>query len=326
MRVWTTISVAVSYSVVVSSATESFEVSARGEQQQQQQRRQQQEQREQEPDRQETRPSSLSDESVSSDNTSSTDSSRESDAIDEELKRWRLNGSFLSHKDGTTEEFWEELHCNEFFAEDSLRPIHNESTWMLLRGVYHAIVGPNQSTLRTPLTHYPKNGFLVDVYVGQSPGIGRGVFAGQHIAEGEPVWSSTGVTAYFSSGEQYRRFLLSIPPDLACDALQWCYCEMVDRDQIKRRLRNETENANDVETGRKSLAIACDLDEGSFVNMGDTEDDSNIGCTVEFREQYLNGQPCAGNLYALRDILAGEQLLVDYGEFAVSEGWESFGL
>jgi len=34
----------------------------------------------------------------------------------------------------------------------------------------------------------------------------------------------------------------------------------------------------------------------------------------------------AQNLFALRDIEAGEQLLVDYGEFAVPEGWEKFGL
>jgi len=74
------------------------------------------------------------------------------------------------------------------------------------------------------------------------------------------------------------------------------------------------------------LLICVDLDEGSFMNSGywQEEDNSNLGCISEAGSKVLGG--CKQNYFALRDIDAGEELLVNYGEFALPHGWDSFGL
>ena len=35
---------------------------------------------------------------------------------------------------------------------------------------------------------------------------------------------------------------------------------------------------------------------------------------------------CKQNYFALRDINVGEEILLDYGDFAIAHGWEWFGL
>merc|ERR1712160_187464 len=72
------------------------------------------------------------------------------------------------------------------------------------------------------------------------------------------------------------------------------------------------------------LLICVDLDEGSFMNSGywQEEDNSTLGCISEAGSKVLGG--CKQNYFALRDIDAGEELLVNYGEFALPHGWDSF--
>ena len=266
------------------------------------------------------------------DNNSNNNNNEEEDA-------WRLPGTPLSRTTGTTDEFWEHLKCDDIFA--TTRPLHNESTWMLLRGAYQGIVGPRQSSIRVisqknnnkranNSVNY-KSGFHVPYYTGQVPGgVGRGVFAAVPIAKDTLVWTAETNSARFTTGAQFRQFLLSIPTDLACDVLIWSYCQYIDDDDGGGGDDEKEEDS------KWKLAIQCDLDDGSFVNTGDDtvyenyeEDDfedgelgaANIGYPEHLRDLY-EGE----NLYALRDIEAGEQILVNYGEFAVPEGWEEFGL
>ena len=231
---------------------------------------------------------------------------------------WKIPGTPLSRTTGTTDDFWQFLKCDAIFA--TTRPLHNESTWMLLRGAYQGIVGPLQSSIVLSESNGVsyESGFQVPYYTGFVPGgVGRGVFAGQPIPQNTWVWTASKNSARFHSGADFRQFLLSIPTHLACDVLIWSYCQYIDDDQTE-------------------LAIQCDLEDGSFVNTGDDtygEDHdmydgelgrANIGCREEHYD--LHEGSYMQNLYALRDIEAGEQILVDYQEFSVAEGWEEFGL
>lgn len=191
-------------------------------------------------------------------------------------------------------DLWDYFDCDEVFETE--RPIHNQSTWMLLRGAYQGVVGPDRSSI-APLSH--ENGFQVSFEVQQFHDKGRGLVATQKVKKGDLVWTARRQTARFGDGPSYRRFLASIPTDLACDVIQWAYVQAF------------------------GVPLICvDLDECSFMNNGSYE--ANIGCIPEAAELLPGG--CKENYFALRDIEVGEELLCSYGEFAISDGWEWFGL
>ena len=70
--------------------------------------------------------------------------------------------------------------------------------------------------------------------------------------------------------------------------------------------------------------MRVDLDEGSFINSFSLSDDEdyetdgpNIGCDIEMAKVHFGG--CKQNYFALRDIEEGEELLLDYGQFAIQD-------
>jgi hypothetical protein len=107
-------------------------------------------------------------------------------------------------------DIWEEYDCDAVVEDE--RPVHDKSTWMMLRTVYHSIVGASRATI--PLS--ARHGFVVAHKVKYSEGRGRGVFAEEDIKKGQLVYSGEQQVAEFTSGSDYRRFLQSIPKDLAC--------------------------------------------------------------------------------------------------------------
>mmetsp|Transcript_18066 Transcript_18066/g.26497 ORF Transcript_18066/g.26497 Transcript_18066/m.26497 type:complete len:249 (-) Transcript_18066:131-877(-) len=197
-------------------------------------------------------------------------------------------------------EMWELFGCDEIFA--SARPVHNQSTWMLMRGVYHGVVGPNASSI-SPLSY--ESGFPPPIEAKQAGPKGRGVFAAGTVKKGDMVWTAKRNRAKWGDGPSYRKFLISIPTDLACDVLQWAY------------VQSFSDEENDYES---DLLICADLDEGSFMNSASYDEEPNVGCTPSPEEK------CKDNMYALRDIEVGEELLCNYGDFAVPHGWQSFDL
>lgn len=66
--------------------------------------------------------------------------------------------------------------------------------------------------------------------------------------------------------------------------------------------------------------IGCDLDEGSFFNEGDKEEDKNI-----YHKASKEDDNC-DIAYALHDIEAGEEILTWYNEFTKDNLWIKFGL
>ena len=231
--------------------------------------------------------------------------------------------------DLSVDDIWEELECDEIFA--SPRPIHDQSTWMMLRNFYHDIVGEAQSSI-APVSD--DSGVRVPVEVRHTPGKGRGVYYGEQgdepvLPKGSLVWT-TRQTAMFKDGNLYRKFLWTIPDHLACDVIQWAYV-------LDLTTGFDHEETEGYDVSKADVAICVDLDEGILVNAGDysysdtdeyaigeKSDVSNVGCDSDAATRYQGG--CRNHLFALRDIHPGEELLVAYGSFSIEEGWEYFGL
>jgi SET domain len=211
----------------------------------------------------------------------------------------------IPYDDMNVNELWYYFGCDEIFEEP--RPVHTLKDWLGMRDAYQAAVGLRRSSLTVSTGH----GFSVDVEATQADEKGRGVFAVSPIKKGALVWS-TKMTARFGRGSDYRRFLASIRDDLACDVLQWAYVQSLEFE--------------DSETTKAFISV--DLDDGSFINSYNLEEHEeggpNIGCDPEVAKEFPGA--CKQNYFALRDIEEGEELLLDYSEFAIQEGWQWFGL
>lgn len=201
---------------------------------------------------------------------------------------------------------WDRLECTELFEDD--RPVPNESIWALMRGSYIGVVGPENNSMMAVVekNQFFGNGFKPgSVEVKHKEGRGRGVYAKEAFAVGELVWSDS-YTACFNDGMSYRRFLASIPADLACDVFQWAY-------------------------SGESYGICVDLDEGSLMNHASSMDKKGKEYQWEIDDDTPNvavsAENSSGTLYvAIQEINPGDEFLVDYGSFAQKHAWERFGL
>lgn len=212
-------------------------------------------------------------------------------------------------------DFQNHLQCEALYQSE--RPVPDEASWKKLREIYVSVVGDDKSTLSLPLSS-DEDGFRVKVRADQSPGRGRGIFAAQFIPKGTVVYS-TRQQARFKDGHSFKKLLMSVPVETACDLLAWMTVQNLD--------------------SGGGPVIIVELDKGSLVNGGvraddlyvaqgfqdDGEDISNVGCLAESVAEYGS---CKLNDFALRDIQDGEELLIDYHEFSVieSEEWLSLGL
>jgi SET domain len=207
----------------------------------------------------------------------------------------------VEYEEMTMDDIWHHFDCPRIFQQS--RPVHSEQDWKDMQDIYQSIVGSSST-----LDH--RNGFSVPVQAKQAGREkGRGVFVTAPVTSGQLVWS-THKTARFARGQDYRTFLVRIRQDLACDVLQWAYVQALS-DSV-----SQTDKA----------WISVDLDAGSFINsIGDEDDqDANLGCDEVAAKDHPGG--CKHNYFALRDIQQGEELLLDYGDFAIRDGWQWFGL
>ena len=208
-------------------------------------------------------------------------------------------------KDGSTiTELWYELECDDIFASGP-RPLHNHTTWMDLRLAYERTVGAEKSTLSSSTSSLQgDDGFAVPHRIVQLEGKGRGIVAAEPIRAGQWIWTSH-KTARFLDAPSYRRFLRSVPVDLACDVLQWAYVQEMGR------------------WTKEELLISVDLDDGSYCNGPANEADSN---TRVAEEMGCDAMECRFHFFAAGDIAAGEEIICDYSAFAITSGWAQFDL
>ena len=198
---------------------------------------------------------------------------------------------------------WDRLDCDDL-SEEEHRPAHNEWTWMLLRGAYIGSMSDEVEMKAYDENRLYGNGFRpgsVEVRVDDEKG--RGVYAKELFKEGELVWEGL-FTACFANGMAYRRFLRSIPHDLACDVFQWAY-------------------------SGKEYGACVDLDEGSLINHAASKPENIRSWETGNKKPNIRSADSGmhtGETVAIRDIHPGEELLTDYGEFAEDSGWEHLGL
>lgn len=197
-------------------------------------------------------------------------------------------------------QIWVHHGCDYVHAKGVERPIHNITTWKMLRKAYEDAVGKSKSSLLDEPAEFDS----LNLEARQTPNKGRGQFATSDIPKGTLMYDYRRAAQFFD-GPSYRKFMFSIRPDLACDVLIWQYLYQF-------------------QDGTSQFAIMVDLDDGSFCNDG--EDEANVGWgKTSFSEYNYNRMP---RIYSLRDISAGEEILCHYDEFSYDseETYALFGL
>jgi hypothetical protein len=231
---------------------------------------------------------------------------------------WFNMGPFLAHERDALEQMrqeegfydrlispWSQYNCDDASVWPFPRPLYSQDMWMRLRKAYVDIVGSTKSSIGTEAL--VEDGFLLSVEVKQAPGKGRGLFAAEDIYRGQHIWISK-QTASFDSGEDFTNFLDALEVGEACDVIQWSYVHAI---------------SGAADEG--ATQISTDLDNMTFINQIMTDDeDPDAGCLPEWEARHPGGRSM--NIYALRDIKDGEEILMNYGEFAISDGWSDFGL
>eukprot|EP00546_Thalassionema_frauenfeldii_P013733 CAMPEP_0178919500 /NCGR_PEP_ID=MMETSP0786-20121207/14470_1 /TAXON_ID=186022 /ORGANISM="Thalassionema frauenfeldii, Strain CCMP 1798" /LENGTH=236 /DNA_ID=CAMNT_0020593435 /DNA_START=42 /DNA_END=752 /DNA_ORIENTATION=+ len=149
------------------------------------------------------------------------------------------------------------------------RAIYDNETWIFLQKAYLETQG-EYSSISEDYIGVKSIRVPYEVKEGTR---GRGVFMTEPVKKGTQIWEEYH-HAEFQSEKKFRKFMKKIPFALQCEILLWAYPQ-----------------------GKKRASV--DLDEGSFVNHGDTE---------EVRNFDLDGR-------ASRDIEVGEELLMDYSAF-----------
>jgi hypothetical protein len=184
------------------------------------------------------------------------------------------------------------LECYEY-QDRPVEYFNEQDIWRYIQQIYLAAVGPGKSTI----PELYGTGFQVKVKFDYAKGKGRGVFAAEDIPKDTIILKEI-YAGFFDNAPAYRKFLLTLPPNLACDYRQWQYIYADDNFDFT------------------TLRIGVDLDGAGLLNWG--EDD-------EVNMAYL--RKGTGVSIATRDIKAGEEILVDYDEFlARIYKWNYFGL
>ena len=205
-----------------------------------------------------------------------------------------------------------------YFACDkrmsSPRPLWTDQQWRDVRDFYHEFVEEDMKEENSPEDvhsyqfseeEYDLTQNAIPVQAGEK---GRGLQAVRDIKAGELVFKATNNTIVFNYGHTWRKMLFAFherfaDPGLTCDLHVWSWVQ-------------------DLYDGGP-MKVVMDLDSGSLLNEGRDEpgwDPPNVQC----------GRPdatrCDMDYYAFRDIKEGDELLIDYNEFAWLDSWPDMGL
>lgn len=160
---------------------------------------------------------------------------------------------------------------------------------------------------------------VVPVRIGDAgPDKGRGVFATELIQKGALISTvDNGNTGVFKVGQSWREFAVSLPRETACNFIEWSWVQTV-------QPLDETDD--DIRNG---LTIFIAFDESNLMNSAEWDEvEPNVRCGSPPMHVGDEWGPCRFHYYAARDIAAGEELLINYGDFedTSQEGWAELGL
>ncbi len=169
-----------------------------------------------------------------------------------------------------------------------------------------------------PRTHGGSS-IVVPIRIGDAgPTKGRGVFATSPIPKGTLILNlDNGSTGVFKVGHSWREFAVSLPREVACNFIEWSWVQT---------LPPPSEIDDDIRNG---LSIFIAFDESNLMNNADWDGvEPNIRCGSPPKHEGGDWGPCRFHYYASRDIVAGEELLLHYGDFEEisQQGWVDIGL
>mmetsp|Transcript_12963 Transcript_12963/g.18577 ORF Transcript_12963/g.18577 Transcript_12963/m.18577 type:complete len:309 (-) Transcript_12963:33-959(-) len=189
--------------------------------------------------------------------------------------------------------FRKNFNCNEYL-NDGTKPIPTMEYWETVLAVYNRVVDP---TYKFDNEVPPTEGYRLNVdgaqpyYAKLSPGKGRGLFASRDIQKGEIMHNGTKSDIVFPDGLSWKRFMVALPREMACDLSEWTFTQ-----QFKQG---------------GPMRVVSSLNIAILMNEGDTLKDVNV------QPEDGNGQPSeySAVFYAMRDIKKDEEILMDYSVY-----------
>ena len=195
-------------------------------------------------------------------------------------------------------ETWSYHDMHEHSCEDynNDHPVPSLEYWNFLRTKYIEVVDPSYKfDDKVP----PTQGYSTDekgtppfYYAKVSPGKGRGLYASRDIKKGEAFDDGSHVGTIFPDGMSYRRFIFSLPKDMACDATMWTWTQQFEKG------------------GPFRIVMAFEI--SALLN----------GSETEFNAVAENGFSTVD--IATRDIKKDEEIIVDYSIYP--DRWRAVGL
>eukprot|EP00984_Skeletonema_dohrnii_P017158 scaffold7749_cov105-Skeletonema_dohrnii-CCMP3373.AAC.2 len=232
---------------------------------------------------------------------------------DEDIRNEAARRRQLDPEMWTRFSYWD-LH--DFFgcekAFDSPRPLWTDQQWYDVWDLYHEFIEEDKKDGPfTKVRAYQYSKDYMDLSQNaipfQSGEKGRGLQAVRDIKAGELVFKATNNTIVFNYGHTWRKLLFAVnerDPSITCDMHVWSWVQ-------------------DLYDGGP-MKIVMDLDSGSLLNEGRDNvkgwDPPNVQCGLP------DATRCDMDYYAYRDIKKGDELLIDYREFAFLDSWPAMGL
>ena len=129
---------------------------------------------------------------------------------------------------------YHDMHEHSCDNYNNDHPVPSLEYWKYLQKKYIEVVDPSyQFDDKVP----PTLGYSTDekgtppfYYAKISPGKGRGIYASRDIKKGEAFDDGTYVGTIFPDEMAYRRFIFSLPKDMACDATMWTWTQRFEKD------------------------------------------------------------------------------------------------
>ena len=168
-----------------------------------------------------------------------------------------------------------------------------------------------------------KSVFKVPVLIGDAGIKGRGIYAKEDIPKGTLVLDmDSDNVGIFKDAMQWRQFTYSAGvenAELSCNFMEWCWLQNIEK---------EEDDADDIRYG---WTVFIAFDESGLINNAEWgEEEPNIRCGTLLEEDGVTEtwSNCRYKYHALRDIQAGDEILINYSEFEDPSqiGWDEFGV
>jgi len=220
--------------------------------------------------------------------------------------------------------------------------IPTDDDFALLVEAYLYAMGSNDDTNSTmhkggkyrrpaSVSGYSPNVFQVPIEIKSAAGKGRGIFAKEAIQSGTRIVKPTNAMEFYTK-EAFRDFLAYLVlkrSQLVCDIFMWLYvtrkspalddytiCVDADRSSlINGNYEDDDQDDEDYpEDCDGDCAIQINIDMGVNIAQFDFSDERTLyGCQD-------------AETFAIRDIEAGEELIMNYADFSETEGFETLGI